>query len=92
MCFLFSVFLDILLNHLLYHLGLKTYEPAHDKTYNRTCATSEDSDHMLAMGRAIETNVSDFIYNFFRVYANSDGSDQQGKQKSKMLRLEIKNT
>ena len=53
------VSISILYLHQIYHeflfhlyirvetVGLrlnKTYEPAHDKTYNKTCATSEDSD------------------------------------------------
>ena len=28
---------------------IKTNEPAHDKTYNKTCATSEDSDQPLQL-------------------------------------------
>ena len=28
---------------------IETYEPAHDKTYKKTCATSENSDQSLHM-------------------------------------------
>ena len=34
-----------------------TYEPAHDKTYNKTCATSEDSDQPTHPRRLIKVFV-----------------------------------
>ena len=39
-------------------LGMKTplYEPAHDKTYNKTCVTSKHSDkpvHLLSIARVL---------------------------------------
>ena len=38
-----DVEIDCIIASLPFHLLYKT-EPAHDKTYNKTCATSEDSD------------------------------------------------
>ena len=35
---------------------LNIYEPAHDKTYNKTCVTNEDSDqpvHLPSMARVL---------------------------------------
>ena len=47
---------SVYLNRRVFVMSILIYEPAYDKTHNKTCATSKDSDkpvHLRSMARVV---------------------------------------